>query len=338
MKYESIQFLRFIAAFMVVTCHSFFYTSERLGVGGFSWVQGSRGVDIFFIISGFVMVVSSQKIINCDNGWAIFSWKRISRIVPMYWTATSAKLIIAIVLSEFVLHARPDFWLVLKSYFFIPSMNIDGEIKPFLGVGWTLVFEMFFYVVFTFSLYIKANVFKFVGAVLIFVSILSLFKIDNNSSWLFVADTLVLEFYMGMLLAKLIINKHFIPEKIAFIIFIVSMLFLLLSDSEVEFPKFIHDGVPAFFLVYSAISMESFIARWVPRFFIFGGAASYSIYLFHPLIAPVIPEVLKRIHFNLFSISVILTVVVSIIITSIIHKYYELPITKMINIFFHRDI
>ena len=143
-KFDGIQALRFIAAIMVVCTHSFLYASERLGQGSFSWAVGAKGVDIFFVIIGFVMVISSRYLVSVDDGWKEFFKKRLIRVAPLYWAATSFKLIVLLLAANFVLHAKLDWWMILKSYFFIPSHNIDGEIKPFLGVGWTLVFEMFF--------------------------------------------------------------------------------------------------------------------------------------------------------------------------------------------------
>jgi exopolysaccharide production protein ExoZ len=331
MRFESIQFLRFIAAFMVLICHSFFYTSERLGVDNVSWGAGSRGVDIFFIISGFVMIISSRKLMLDTNGWKTFAWKRLIRIVPLYWSATSLKLIVSIALSGLVLHAEPNFWLVFKSYFFIPSLNIDGEIKPFLGVGWTLVFEMFFYVIFSLALFFRVNVYKFVGLALLLVSLLSLLKQGNESVWFFIFDSLVLEFYMGMVLAKLIIAKVFMPRNLSIIIFPMCMTFLLISENIFGLPKFIHDGIPSFFLVYSAVSLEISTKVIIPKIFVFLGAASYSIYLFHPLIAPIVPELLKRVGLNNIGFSILFTIIFALVLTSFIHKYYEQPISRLLS-------
>jgi len=117
-KYDGVQALRFLAAAMVLVTHSFFYASERLGGNVLSWVTGAKGVDIFFIISGFVMVISSRNLISQGDGWRTFLQHRLIRIVPLYWTATSAKLLIVILMSGLALHSKFDLWVVMKSYFF----------------------------------------------------------------------------------------------------------------------------------------------------------------------------------------------------------------------------
>jgi peptidoglycan/LPS O-acetylase OafA/YrhL len=67
-RYEGIQALRFIAALLVVVTHATFYVSERLVPGYPVWSSGAAGVDVFFVISGFVMVVSSQDLIGQPDG------------------------------------------------------------------------------------------------------------------------------------------------------------------------------------------------------------------------------------------------------------------------------
>jgi len=157
-NYFGIQALRFIAAGLVLVTHSTFYASERLGTGGSVWHQGAVGVSIFFVISGFVMVVSTRKTWGQVNAWKAFILRRIIRIVPMYWTATTVKLICLLVVSSAVLHSKFDLQHIISSYFFVPTVNVEGEVKPLLAVGWTLYYEMFFYVIFAVALYTRKHI------------------------------------------------------------------------------------------------------------------------------------------------------------------------------------
>src|SRR5262249_8314784 len=104
--YEGIQSLRFFAAFLVVLTHSTFYASERLTQGIGFWPDGATGVNIFFVISGFVMVVSTAKLKSVADSWKIFVKRRIIRIVPMYWLATTLKLLAMILVPSVVLHSQ----------------------------------------------------------------------------------------------------------------------------------------------------------------------------------------------------------------------------------------
>ena len=329
--FDGIQALRFLAALMVVFTHSFFYASERLGAGKMTWTVGAKGVDIFFVISGFIMVISSRYLIGSADGWKTFLQKRIMRIVPLYWIATTLKLVILILMSGLVLHAVLDWWVIIKSYFFVPSKNIDGEISTFLGVGWTLVFEMFFYIVFTLALFFRKNIYWFVGSVMFFFAFLSLFRGTDYSAWWFLMDPIVLEFYFGMVIGYFTLKGKVIPKYISIAAFFAALAHLLLSDNIFNFPRIIESGIPSIILVWSAISLESHLKGRIPQFILFFGGASYSLYLFHPLIAPMAPMILNRLGIRSFSISVLSSVAISMIASAFIYVWVEKPVTNIIR-------
>ncbi len=122
-RYDGIQALRFVAALLVVFTHSTFYVGERLIPGFPVWSNGAAGVDIFFVISGFVMVISSQELLARADGWRIFMMRRIARIVPLYWIATSLKLVAVISVPSLAINAGLDPWQCVKSFLFLPSFN-----------------------------------------------------------------------------------------------------------------------------------------------------------------------------------------------------------------------
>jgi peptidoglycan/LPS O-acetylase OafA/YrhL len=168
-----------MAAVLVLLTHSGFYASERLDRSFKYWGTGAAGVDLFFVISGFVMVYSSMNLIGDRKGWLVFSQRRVIRIVPMYWLATTIKLVLMVLAGEFVLHARFSSLDTVMSYLFLPTRNSDGNLFPLLGVGWTLNFEMLFYLLFAAALFLRVSVFKFVGTVLFILAIGALFRQSN---------------------------------------------------------------------------------------------------------------------------------------------------------------
>ena len=82
--FTGIQALRFVAAMLVVLAHSTAMVNERMHLDMFKWRAGWSGVDIFFVISGFVMAISSGGLMQRANGWKIFLTRRLIRIVPLY--------------------------------------------------------------------------------------------------------------------------------------------------------------------------------------------------------------------------------------------------------------
>jgi exopolysaccharide production protein ExoZ len=151
LRLSSLQFLRAIAAWMVVFHHYnqvFFNwdTSGSImgqGLGDLFRYYGKLGVDIFFVISGFIMYYSLNKKPATSRDFLI---NRIVRVLPVYWFYTFLLLVLALftlveIKSQFTAAS------LFKSLFFIPHDNPSESLGfyPFLTVGWTLNFEMFFY-------------------------------------------------------------------------------------------------------------------------------------------------------------------------------------------------
>jgi exopolysaccharide production protein ExoZ len=150
-KLHALQVLRALAALMVVADHTIYYLATKQEVAGslknLAWFLGIFGVDIFFVISGFIMIYTAQDLFGTRLGFAKFAYRRIVRIVPLYWLATIAA-------SGLLLrHQFPSNFELVTSLAFIPAVTHVGEaLRPILWVGWTLNLEMFFYALFTVSL------------------------------------------------------------------------------------------------------------------------------------------------------------------------------------------
>lgn len=334
-KYYLIQVLRLIAAFMVIILHSTFYTSERLEIGVPIYHHGANGVKLFFAISGFVMIVSSENLKENIGAWKDFAIKRIIRIVPIYWIVTSYKLIILIFASSLIYHATFDPYYILKSYFFIPAINAEGSNSPLLGVGWTLNFEMFFYLLFTIALALRWNTIVFLSMIFIPLSVLSTYKKDHWPAISLYADPILLDFLYGMIAAKLILKGKKLIPIIAVPIIILSLMYLFLPGMEpilgIYYSNYIITGIAAFLVVYGAASIENLYGHKMPAWLIYLGGASYSLYLIHPIIAPLSPTLLKLLHLKLPLLSVLISIVIAIIGGTIFYKFCEKPLTQFLS-------
>jgi peptidoglycan/LPS O-acetylase OafA/YrhL len=324
---------------MVIICHSSFYTSERLAKGSYIYGQGANGVELFFVISGFVMIISSENLIKVKCGWKIFVVKRIIRIVPIYWIITTFKLILLLKTSGVVLHSQLSFWLVLKSYFFIPALNMDGEYRPLYGVGWTLNMEMFFYLLFTIALAFKWKPIAFLALFFIPLAVLSYFKHPGWPDVAFYADPIVLDFLYGMIAAKLILQGYKISQGIAIACIIGGLLYMFVpvDVSPIKYPvNELTTGLAAFVVIYSGASIngdERKLWRWP----VYLGTASYSLYLIHPSIAPLMPTVLSRLNYKVPLLSVTLSVLVAVFGGVFFYRYCEVPVTKFFKKLLKRD-
>jgi peptidoglycan/LPS O-acetylase OafA/YrhL len=326
-KFLSLQALRIVAAVFVVFTHSTFYAYERLDRSFAVWERGTRGVDIFFVISGFVMIYASGKLLGKVDGWKEFAQHRIVRIVPLYWLVTTLKVAILLGTAGLALHSNLNAVTAFCSYAFLPARDLDGKIEPLVGVGWTLTFEMFFYLVFAFALFLRKNVFLVVGIVLAGLSIGAIFRQPSWPTAAFYLNPLVLEFFFGMLIAKACTRGKYCPPKLAPWVLIAGFVFLLLPPFETTAPKFLISGVPASMIVWAAASLfqyDSLIPRWI----LYLGDASYSIYLIHPFVCPLPPAVLHRLHSGNPWLSVAVSVLLGTGAGCLLHQFVELPMTQ----------
>jgi peptidoglycan/LPS O-acetylase OafA/YrhL len=158
-KINAIQGLRGIAALLVVADHSLLRFSQRTAADRvdtslihLAEILGRHGVEIFFLISGFVMTITSFDDFGKPRASPRFLWRRIIRIVPLYW------LITLLVVAGLIWRARvPELAKVVKSLAFIPYENESGLFQPLLSRGWTLNYEMFFYALFALALFQKPS-------------------------------------------------------------------------------------------------------------------------------------------------------------------------------------
>jgi len=143
--------LRGIAATMVVFVHIALQL-KRLGYGSYSADWLSSGVDIFFVISGFIMWVSVERRVGMTA--AEFMRHRIIRIVPLYWAVSGGVLVICLVAPHLLRTTSFDASHALASFLFIPARHptVTTQFWPLLIPGWTLNFEMLFYVLFAIAI------------------------------------------------------------------------------------------------------------------------------------------------------------------------------------------
>jgi exopolysaccharide production protein ExoZ len=322
--YLGLQVLRVMAAVLVLITHSGFYASERLDRSFQYWKTGAAGVDLFFVISGFVMVYSSVNLIGARKGWLLFSQRRIIRIVPMYWLATTIKLVLMVLAGEFVLHARFSPLDTVMSYLFLPTRNSDGLFFPLLGVGWTLNFEMLFYLLFAVALFLRASVFKFVGVILFILAAGALFRQDNWPAFSFYLNPIVLDFFFGMLIARACLRGKHLPRGAAVLSVFAGLLLLLVFPVTIWHTSLA--GVAAAMVIGGLVGLEAWLT-WIPGWLIYLADASYVIYLFHPLVAPAAPVVLAKLHMPYPLLSIGLSICFALLAGCFIHKLVEEPVT-----------
>ena len=321
-----IQFLRFLAASLVVLTHTLGEYDDLRSFGGF-------GVDVFFVISGFVIYLIT------DSGHKNFFVKRLIRIVPIYWLFTIGISIIALLEPQLLRSASFDVTQIIASLFFIPYWTENAGFAPILTLGWTLNFEMLFYLFFFISLKISHKYRALITSILILLMVASLkfFNFYGEFSALkFYSSTIWFEFIFGMLIGWFYQNgRIYTLNSVSFTVLSITslcgMAYLQLNELDTV-PRFVQFGLPSFVLVVAFIAYEDTFARLgngLKRTFLWLGEMSYPVYLIHIYVIGLMHRLLfKEISF-LFLL--IFTIVSSQIVAHFVNSLFDKPIRRYLN-------
>jgi exopolysaccharide production protein ExoZ len=282
-RVRSIQYLRALAAISVV----FFHASETYDI---RFKIGASGVDIFFVISGFIMWVTTQGKLVSPQG---FMSRRISRIVPVYWIATIVTVVVIAVKPLFFFDVDPSAENLIGSLFFLPLIK-DEMLHPVVVQGWTLSYEMFFYLIFSISLLLS----EFNRFCFLLIALVLLVAVHSHMPFSYArafTAPVILEFAAGVVIGRLWTLNFRIPFHIAVALMIGGFVLLLMSALLPHLDRVLRWGAPAALLVLGAVFAER--ERGSPELAVmhFLGNASYSIYIWHVLTGVVVTAILLRV-------------------------------------------
>ena len=281
---HSIQYLRGLAACAVVC----FHVSEQFG-GPFN--VGAAGVDVFFVISGFIMWVTTAG--RPADPWRFMS-RRITRIVPLYWIVTLLTATGILLKPQFFYDHFLSVANFVGSLFFLPVLQ-DDALHPIVIQGWTLCYEMMFYLVFTLVLFVGER-WRFVVLVGALVAIVALhFVLPAGYAHAF-TDPVVIEFAAGVVVGRLWLQGARLSLGAALAVSGAGLLLLAAGTLfDADLPRALLWGLPAALIVAGAVFAERarpFKPAQLPTFL---GDASYSIYLWHVAVGVLATGVVLRI-------------------------------------------
>lgn len=334
----NLHLLRVIAALAVV----YFHTTSVAGLG-LAWDVGSRGVDVFFVISGFIIAyIGSSKPEQ-------FFRRRLIRVAPFYWAATLCVFAMVAIAPHMFRTASASVPHLLASLFFIPHASpVDGEMMPTLLLGWSLNFEMFFYVVFALALRVSPRwspVISVLGIVT-FVGVVHALAITSPIP-AFYARPIVLEFCYGIgvfylfdwcsarrdILARLPALKGVLA-----VLFFGSLVAIAVLEHyyRESVPRYLIAGIPAVGIVLSALLLERIYGITTKNRVVYLlGEASYIIYLVHPYIIFGVLRVAVKHARELSAPAMALLVLGLLALTSVIsvliHVKFEKPVMAFLR-------
>ena len=304
MKLNSIQFLRALAVLLVTYNHSIDIQMQF----AVSWQQntnlqkfGAIGVDLFFVISGFIISFVANKYLGVEQG-VYFLKKRFIRINTIYYIASLLFLCLIIIrswaINSFEFNLSESLSSFIDTILVIPVTETTATYLPLLRIGWTLGIEWFFYFLFFLLIIFKIKNKELLMIITIGILVtLGYLTPPFDLRFAFITNPIMLEFLLGTLIYWIYNNIKTIPILIPPILLtagITCYILLIIYGygdlwnsffvRNVSMKRFFLWGVPSSFLVAGCIFLETnhvFKYLWNNNLIQLIGNASYSIYLVH---------------------------------------------------------
>lgn len=328
----NVQILRFVAAGSVLLTHSADLLVPR--PSAFFRVPWSGGVDLFFVISGFIMTWLTWGRFGVAGVPRRFLLRRAIRIVPPYWFFTSLMVAAALFVSAHVKHTRVDAVEIVTSYGFIPwPRPSDGVVKPILSQGWTLNYEAFFYVAFTLALMRKDGLRWLCGAFVVLAAV-HYFVPRQLFVLAFYSDPIILEFLAGIGLAHFYMAGVRLPLWGSLACAALAATWFVFAGPLLHLPhdRFLLIGVAAALLSAAVIlAQESPQPGPVRRLLTAGGDASYTLYLSHTFTANAGAIAWHRFGRGSPWWGVALAAIVAVAVALLLYRFVERPVTQALN-------
>jgi exopolysaccharide production protein ExoZ len=343
-----LQYLRGIAAMMVVYFHSVVQL-KNLGIDTpLLPMMGEAGVDLFFVLSGFLMWITTSGKTVAPGAFLV---KRLLRIVPLYWMLTIVAGAAALLAPALLKHTIFETSHFFSSLLFLPAPNpsyldpqdVGLRLTPLLVPGWTLNYEMFFYVIFAAVLFFPQRLrLMLVGGAFVAISLSGLL-LEPGSALQFYGNPIIFEFVMGIGVAMLVERRLLLDARVATLMTVVAFATMLLANFDsLVISRAIVFGVPAAFIVYGLCCME---IKGVIRNFTYlriVGDASYSLYLTHVFTLVICRLIFLRFYHvdNLYAemAFVALCLTLSTTVGIIVYYVYEKPTAGLLNKFKARAV
>lgn len=333
-RLDSLQILRFFAAFLVLVGHTQHALLERLGAGAgryaFVPLDWGLGVDVFFVISGFVMYYLMHGRFAQPGATATFLRRRIVRVVPMYWLFTT--LVLAVGLATGAIDLP---WTnILFSYLFLPGPVCGEYCFPVFTLGWTINYEMLFYALFALALGFSRRT----GVAVVVGLIVALIVVGQvvPASWSmlhFWGYPIIGEFLFGIGLAAAFLRGWRVSRPTGWAMVAAGLVLAIVSyqlDLYDHIWRLWTGGIPAALILGGAVfglEPRGEHGRWL-TLLVLGGDASYALYLSHPVTIRVTDAIAGKI--GLFDHAPWMfwagTVVAAVIGSFVVHFAIEKPL------------
>lgn len=325
-RFAELDALRGVAAIAVLIHHFLYVYSNRFGYESFSFQDvdisnslGRYGVELFFMVSGFVISMSLEN----KKGIRYFFISRFSRLFPTFWFCLFVTLVFKVTFASF---SDFSFSNIAANITMIPLMFWE---KPIDGSYWTLMYELFFYslIAMTYKLMSKHYIVLFAVFVLIGVLLLSfgITQKETRAAYFLLIPHGQL-FLAGVVFYRLWLTKSIGGNEYLLKLFLVSLLLIQLGLSFIETDRLnlVSFSMIALFFFTFLLMIQGKLRFIASRPLCWAGTISYSLYLIHQEIGYILINRLVYQSFNEI-IAIIFSMVVVFLLSFLINKKVEKP-------------
>ncbi len=335
---ESLQVLRGVAALMVVVYH----VTMALYLGDFItrgevWDLGSRGVDLFFVLSGFIIFHVHRVDLGHPSALPRYCIRRVFRIYPPYWAVLVPLLGFSLLWPQIAGAQALGLQRILSSFFLLPEFA--GW--PVLNVAWSLSYELFFYAVFGLAIFSRLLGAVVAGSVLL-GSILAGFGCWDSPLLLFVFSGYNLQFFFGAVTAYLYADRTIsLPRKLGLLVLIsLVVVGLGIMGSESFFGILLAGAIAAMLILWSLEGARTNVPLSGALFSLgaFLGNASYSIYLVHNPVVGLVTRLSRGWGFESSLLVGAMSLILSVAASVVFYLLVEKPLLKRVRGFKRKTI
>jgi exopolysaccharide production protein ExoZ len=322
----SVQYARGVAAVSVLLFHAF----NDANATGYPEQVLQAGVDLFFVISGFIMWVTTFR---SDIGPKAFFGKRLRRIVPLYWLFSAIAVLTATVAPQLGKSTGTEH--AIASFLFLPAVNpVTHKAEPLLAPGWTLNHEMLFYLIFALALTLSSRRRRLLAVIGLNVTLAVVGWLTHGPLLVsFYTNPIILEFVFGVIVGWIYTNGYSTSRRVSGVMVTVSaltMVFFAAAWGQTVILRVILWGIPAALIVLGLALAENAKPVAERRSWKFLGDASYSIYIVHGVMLAALFSIVNHLH----APDIVMIPVgapIALVGGLIVYRYIERPMTNYLS-------
>ena len=339
---QSIQLTRGLAASMVVIFHAqclMINYETRIGLpqallNASQELQtiGASGVNLFFVISGFVMAYITYGQNGKPGYQKRFIKRRLERIVPVYWFYTLLMAALLFFAPQLFNSARFDIRELLLSLSFIPYEPNTNPTAPILQVGWTLSYEMYFYFLIALGLFMRQSRFALALGVFFALSVMLRPQLPIDKPVInMLTSPMLLEFYAGFVCGAFYNAGKNIHPFLAIVLTALGILGYIAWAAGFTLVPLSYCAV---MLITGCVFLEKQVPLNPPKVLLVLGDISFSLYLSHPLVIPALGKICTKLGFwNLFSADafIVFSLIVCVVCAFVLYHILEKPLIRLFS-------